>query len=66
MPRSDSGKFVIITHPKHKEALYRALDEQNMTLREWFLKETAKIIDSSEFDFSSDESSKAVFSMPES
>lgn len=37
MPRGDSGRIVLEITPAEKRQLYAVLDEQGLTLKEWFL-----------------------------
>ena len=44
MARGKSGRIVIETDPKLKSDLYKVLSEQELTLKDWFLKQAEEYI----------------------
>lgn len=48
MARGKSGRFVIETDPKLKSELYRALEKNELSLKDWFLKEAEEFIKNSD------------------
>ena len=44
MPRGSSGRIVLEIDPELKEELYAALQEEKLTLKEWFLDRARKYL----------------------
>ena len=44
MARGTSGRIVLEIEPDIKEDLYRALEKDGLTLKKWFLKNTASFL----------------------
>lgn len=42
--RGSSGRIVLEIEPDIKEDLYRALEKEGLTLKEWFLKNTSSFL----------------------
>ena len=45
MPVGDSGRIVIEIYPELKQELYRALSEQGLNLKQWFLINAKQYLD---------------------
>jgi hypothetical protein len=48
MSRGSSGRIVLEIDPSTKDLLYIALAKQRLTLKDWFLKQSASFIEQSE------------------
>ena len=44
MPRGSSGRVVVEVCPEVKDRLYRALSNNNLTLKDWFLRAAEEYI----------------------
>jgi hypothetical protein len=44
MARGASGRIVLEIEPKVKEEIYQALEKEDLTLKEWFLKTATSLI----------------------
>lgn len=44
MARGTSGRIVLEIEPDVKEDLYRALEKEGLTLKDWFLKNTTSFL----------------------
>ena len=45
MAKGNSGRIVIEVDPEYKQELYDALKKENLTLKEWFLKNSANFLE---------------------
>lgn len=45
MARGDSGRIVLEIDPLRKGELYAAVNKEGLTLKEWFLRQTAHYLD---------------------
>jgi len=44
MARSNSGRIVLEIDPSEKRDLYEALEEEGLTLKDWFLKQARSLL----------------------
>ena len=53
MPRGTSGRIVIEVNPELKDELYSVLQEQELTLKDWFINNAKEYLDTnhSQLDF---------------
>lgn len=44
MAKGSSGRIVIEVDPEFKQELYSALEKENLTLKEWFLRNSSSFL----------------------